>query len=195
MYSEDDPAPPIALKWAFLLRTGEDAAAVLDFKDPPTVTAGDALQIYIHPVSPVYVYFYLLDSGGQLHVILPQGGRSKGPLRSEVFLPAENRAFLFDDSPGTETFYFMASAERIADLEELSSRLSQTPGSKELGGALLEKLKDLRRRFGGFAIAPGKAITIAGTVGSRGAQSELYENATLVTAEGFYATTLRLSHE
>lgn len=199
------PAHPedshISFKWAFIHRSPNGTSEVIDFSDRPgpSVTAGDELQIYLGAIEDVYLYIYLYDTTRTLYVIFPDGevDYETGPLEAgtELTVPGRSSWFTWDEARGRERFTILASGSRLKDLERLTDRLTASGGDREEAAALYNHIETLRKENSDWTRVTEKPVAIAGTVRTRGAESGIEGEATLVEAEGFYGKTLRLRHE
>ena len=60
----------LQFEWAFIIRDQDGKTKTADFNDKVTVKKGDALRIYLEPVTNAYLYLYMFDSQKQLQCLL-----------------------------------------------------------------------------------------------------------------------------
>jgi hypothetical protein len=88
------------------------------------------------PESGGHLYVFQQDSAGKVEWIFPQNETSKyshgaNPVApgQEIFLPAAaDRAYVLDDTVGTETFFAYFSAAPLPELERALQRAATTGG-------------------------------------------------------------------
>lgn len=187
----------LSFKWAFVRLAEGGQEQVVDFSTHPVVRAGDQLQVYLEPLSRIYLYLFLFDSSRDLALLYPPAPRASPATAGEtIFLPGEGRWFTIDEKTGEEQFFLLASAARLPRLEDLTSAWLRKPGDAEAKARVLDEIKDLRRRHSAVTGIVEKAVPMAGTFApNRGPAPAISGDATEVEAEGFYARTLRLKHE
>ncbi len=108
-----------------------------ELTDDSELRSGDAVGVIFRPHADCYVYIYWWDSSGQVGRLFPNPELTDGEVKAKAgqtyWLPrkgnegARHRWFELDDTPGTETIYFVASRERNRKLEDLYSSLQQIP--------------------------------------------------------------------
>lgn len=186
----------LRFKWAFLVRDESGATRVVDFSEKVTVTRGDALQIYLEPVTNVYLYLYMFDAQKQLRCLFPASvdAYDKGPPPATGhLLPGDGKWYIMDAQKGTEKLFLLASAARLTGIEALTRKMAAAPDDAEVKSRLLDEIQIVRRAREDLTVPVEKGVPMAGTVVAvtRGPAGE----ATLTEATGFYARTLRLEHE
>jgi hypothetical protein len=186
----------LKFKWAFLIRNEAGGAQVMDFKEKVAITKGDAIRIYLEPVTNVYLYLYLFDAQKQLRCLFPAApdAYEKGaPPAAPHVLPGDGKWYVMDAEKGTEKFFLLASSTRLTTLEALTRKMIASPDDAEAKSRLLDEIQLVRRARGDLTAPVEKGVPIAGTVVAvtRGEAGE----ATLTEAPGFYARTLRMEHE
>ncbi|MBU0928157.1 MAG: DUF4384 domain-containing protein [Spirochaetes bacterium] len=186
--------------WAFARRGPEGEIVPLDFSERVGVAGEDLFKIFVRPVGGAFVYVLLLDSSGALDLLFPAsfGDFAAAAYAGGHFVPPGDDWFALDGTRGVETFYLVASASRLDDLERLylayraqadNPRSTQAPRARQ---AVLDELARLRKAHSSLASAAEKPVTIAG--GSRSVEAEIQRRATRITAPGFYSRTFRLEH-
>jgi len=192
----DNPGDTLKFKWAFLLRSDDGTERTADFGDKVSVTNGDAIRIFIEPVTNAYIYLYMFDSRKQLRCLFPADpALYNKPVETgkQYLLPSDGKWFVMDQQKGTEKFFLLVSTKRLTSIEDLSRKMLAKPDDAEIKAALLDEIQLVRRGKADLKSPVEKSVPIAGTVVAvtRGAAAE----ATLTEASGFYARTLRMEHE
>jgi len=125
---------PLSLSYHIFARRGESDVRI---SDGATVRSGDAFKIWLQANSDCHAYVLLLDSRGKASVLFPHPKiRSENRLRGgvEYVIPPAKQPpglgwYVFDEHPGAETFYILASYEPIKDMPRLLREM-ETAGAK-----------------------------------------------------------------
>ncbi len=120
-------ATDVNFRWAILADSG-DGMAPLDFSgSPPIVFSGTGLQIYLEHLENCHIYVYLLDSQDELTPLYPteKGYYNYGFPRGPQFIPPGDQSFAFVPPGGTETFFIIASEERLFQIEKLTEEFQK----------------------------------------------------------------------
>jgi len=115
-------AADVTFRWAILSDSG-DGMEPLNFSgSPPIVFSGTGLQIYLEHLDNCHVYLYLLDSQDELTPLYPpeKGYYNYGFPRGPQYIPPGNQSFAFVPPAGLETFYLIASEQRLFQIEKLT---------------------------------------------------------------------------
>ncbi len=112
-----------------------------------------------------------------------------------TYIPGKFEWFEFDENPGTENFYVVASSRRLKDLEtETKSYLdAESDRDKQLAKSnVLDEISQTKRFY---AARPRRTrlTPIAGTV--RGLQIDIARLAVEVVSDSFYTETIEIKHE
>ena len=113
-------------------------------------------------------------------------------VETTTFIPGRNKAFVLDNDSGTETFYLLASPNRLADLENATAEFRRKRTAKTQR-ELLDSIKKVRREHSSLSVRPQKAESVAGTIRTRNLGD--IPSAVIVQEEQFYAKTIRLEHQ
>ena len=190
----------VRFKWALLYDTEEGLKAV-DFKDPPTFEAQTTLQFFFHPSQNTYLYLLLLDSSKVFSPVFPVARDYYDNFRPGEILriPGGEGRFTVFPPAGQETFYLLASTERLSAIEELMEHCMLHPEDTEKQAALFQQVRLLRRKHSKLTQYTEKGVPISGTMSNltktRGtAPSETFA-AAQVEADGFYSKIIRVQHE
>lgn len=132
----------VTFRWAILADSGEGMQG-LDFSGSPVVHSGTALQIYLEHMENCHIYLYLLDSSNNLTPLYPvdRGYYNYGFPRGPKFIPPGSQSFTFVPPAGMETFYLMASADRLFQIERLTEEFLNNPESPGQQKLLLSEIE------------------------------------------------------
>ena len=117
--------PPLALRYDFVIPGPGGQTAM---PDGATVMSGQRFKIRVQPNSDCSLYVLLYDSQGQAAVLFPH---QKIALATEVRggvsyeIPDGKKWYWFDERPGIETFYLVASYTPLGDLDRLLAKMQQ----------------------------------------------------------------------
>lgn len=126
-FANQGHAKDVTFRWAILSDSGEGMKP-LDFSgSPPIVFSGTGLQIYLEHLGNCHIYFYLLDSQDELTPLYPteKGYYNYGFPRGPKFIPPGDQSFAFVPPAGTETFFLIASEERLFQIEKLTEEFQK----------------------------------------------------------------------
>jgi hypothetical protein len=191
----------IVLKWAFIHRSPAGDKEVINFSGRPlhNVTSKDELQIYFQPLTELYLYLFLYDTHRDLYPLFPDSAdyyRKNGLLEGEeYYLPSKYDWFAWDGSKGRETFYLLVSTKRLSKLEGLIKRYLDSNGDSRLQAELYKEVRKIQKEKSKLSTVSEKPVAIAGTIRTRGLDSDISGDAIMVEAKDFYGKTLRLNHE
>ena len=113
----------IHFQWTFgAIRKMEQGSKFETIADDTVLETGDRIKFFIRVKNGCFIYLIYHSSQDELSILFPY--RFK-PLSKEFsasehhYVPKGNQWFKLDDHVGRETFYLLASAKRLYDLEKL----------------------------------------------------------------------------
>jgi hypothetical protein len=185
---------PVALNWAFFLKSEDGRVRSLDFAAPEPVVAGELFRIYLELQARSFVYLYLLDSRDDLYLVFPPNGsfyNGDVPVGYKFYIPSGREWFALDDLKGTERFYLLAASRRLLELEDLTDGFLAT-GDPELKGRVLAMLEEEVALLP--AIAPGGNAPVPVNHGERPAVASQPPRASAhkISAPGGYGIILEM---
>lgn len=138
--------PPLSLSYNLFCRRGSQDVRLTDGS---VVHSGDHFKIHLQASSDCYTYVLLLDSQGKAsllfpHARIPCGNAMKGGVTYEIpppNAPADSQWYIFDQNPGTEQFFILASYEPISQMDNLLKQIEH-PGDQ-----LRESLADAESAY------------------------------------------------
>jgi len=165
-----------------------------------TVSPGDKIALYVEPFEHTYVYVFLEDSRGNLELIYPTS-MDNSVLQTEfepgtgTYIPGKFEWFEFDENPGTEKFYVVASSRRLKDLETETKSYLEAESDSDKQLAKSNVLDEIYQTTRFYAARPRRTrlTPIAGTV--RGLQFDIARLAVEVVSDSFYTETIEIKHE
>lgn len=208
VYAEKAESKKIIFKWAFLYADETNTVKPIDYEKPTQVFTGRSrLKVYIKPVENVYIYLLHRDPDGNLTLLFPQKlkhfneyytpGKDYYIPSGEDWLHLTYKEVSKDPALSEDTFYFIASAGRLINLESLLKNYFahiQDPAHKraEYAQGVIEHIKKLRLEYSSFTPEKSEIVLIAGEF--RGPGERIKFPALDIKADTFYAKTIRITY-
>jgi hypothetical protein len=195
----------VHFQWAFgaLTVKGNDHV-LIPITEDATLKTGDQLKIFFELQKDCFVYLMYQNSQGIIDLLFPhdlqqfvQGNNILG----KNYIPPENQWFELDQHVGIETFYLLASAQRLNQLESLfgqyeSAQLTQKGKLKQ---KILGEIKNLRWQHRNFKKHAERPVPIIGSLRGTGKvdKPESFDVADLaieISAQNFYSRIFTIDH-
>lgn len=194
----------ISYKWSFVAKVGPANERKLAMVTRDTVLrSGDEFKMMVHLVKKCYVYVIHKSSTNELSVLYPTSFEAQFELEKNYYLPKGRSWYKLDNNTGTETFYLLASLDRLTDLEQRmnSYLVANKDQQKELASAVVSEIKDIKKRYRTYSTLAERPISIAGNV--RGSKKDemnidkfdVANWATEISANNFYSKTITIEHK
>lgn len=188
----------INLRWAFgalLSSENEKTPKLIAITQDTTLKTGDQLKMLVELQKPCFVYVIHHGPGDTVRWIFPY---TMPPFEKDYSvakrydIPEGHAWFRLNDQVGRETFYMLASVERLSDLESLlMSYTSAAPAEKpHIAANIVGAIRDVKKRYRQFATLAERPVPIAGNL--RG--PEIGDLATEIKAQNFYSKTFTIEH-
>ncbi|MGD8226968.1 MAG: DUF4384 domain-containing protein [Desulfobacteraceae bacterium] len=203
---EKEEEENIRFLWAFgAIQKGEGEAKLIPIARDTALESGDQIKFFVKPKEKCFVYLIYHSSQGELSVLFPYRFEqlSRGyPKEEEYYIPKGTEWFELDEHVGQETFYLLASSERLYDLEALINTYETADPAKkpEIANKALKEIRMLirkNRKFKGFAEKP---VTIIGHL--RGSEKvevagtpDVTDLAVEISGSKFYSRTFTIDHK
>lgn len=187
-----DDKEPVHFLWAFeALVTDKGVTKSVPIREDTTLKTGDGLKFYLELRQPCFVYVIYHSAEGALHWLFPSERQPQGTMPSTgtvMMIPADPAWLRINDQPGQETFYLLASAQRLTDVEKgLEAYAAATPDAQAtVAKTVIADLHTLLKQQRG-AVSPGRPVPIAG---NRRIGVEALE----IRAASFYSKTVTIEH-
>jgi len=195
----------VKFKWSFIVRTDPSgrnkivniAKDIITKKTKEfSVSAGDKISMYVEPGESTYVYVFFLDSSEKLKLLFPINLGAEN-LEDEftpgngTYIPGMYKWFTFDENKGDESFYLLASPDRLTKLEELTRNYIEE--EKELTKQkVLDEIRSIKKT-NVFKTKRERLIPYSGRV--RSGEIDIADLAVETEAKTFYIQTIRIKHE
>ena len=196
----------IRFLWAFgAIKKGEGEPKLIPIARDTALKSGDQIKFFVKLKKKCFVYLIYNSSQGEISVLFPYrfGQLSKGyPEQSEYYIPQGFEWFELDEHVGQETFYLLASAERLHDLEAIINKYETADPAKkpELAKKALKEIRMLMRENRKFKSFAEKPVTIMGHLrGSEkvevGGTPDVTNLAVEIFGRNFYSRTFTIDHK
>lgn len=195
----------VYFRWAFgaLTVKGNDHILIPITTDTSLKT-GDQLKIFFELQRDCFVYLIYHSSQDLLEMLFPDDLQQFGQgynILGKNYIPPGNQWFELDQHVGIETYYLLASAQRLNQLESLFGQYdsAQPTQKEELKQKILVEIKNLRwqhRKFKKYAERPVPIIGSLRDVGKvdKPESFDVADLAIEISAQNFYSRTFTIDH-
>ncbi len=195
----------ISFRWALVGKMSVDGKkAIINIQRDTVLYTGDSFKMLIQPLSRCYIYVMFQDSRGGMTLLFPYSSQEIGTSVStdvSYTMPRGRLWYSLDSNTGRETFYIIASGERLSALEKLlvSLKKQDEQTAKKVTQEVIQQINSYRKQYRKFTSMAEKPIAIAGNVRGIGDEKEvdrvdLSQFATEVEATGLYIRTITIEH-
>ena len=203
--AEDQAGNTIAFRWAFGAMVGpaQERKFTAITGDTALIT-GDQLKFMVELHKTCFVYLIYRSSQGDMNMLFPYELNQFGSdyeLLKMYYIPRDDSWFELDEKSGVETFYLIASASRLNELEALFQKA--TPGAEDnlkRSELILSHMKALKKRHRTLTANAERPVPIGGNV--RGISKDVQTKppdmgavAIEVSAKDFYCRTFTIEHK
>jgi hypothetical protein len=212
--TEKSPAPPttayqdndanVGFQWAFGALVGKDKKFVSIGRDT-VLKSGDEIKMMVQLTKDCFVYVWYYDANKEVQLLFPNGFRqfqNDYATEKNYYIPAGRTWSVLDKNLGKETFFLIASNERLLEIEATYGDYVSADTSKKsaLAEKLVAEIRAVRKHYATFATLVEKPISIGGNV--RGTDKieekrrhDVSEFATQIAAKNFYSKTFTIDHQ
>jgi len=185
-------ADQVNFLWAFeaLVSAGKVTRQV-PIREDTQLKTGDQLKMFVELRTPCFVYVIHHGAQGEVQLLFPYTLQqfSADYRAAKLYeIPPADGWFRLNEHVGRETFYLLASAQRLLDLEKLldTYAAAQPAEQPQAAGNVLTALRRLIRQHRS-SVQPGRPVPIAGNMrqGVEGVE---------ITAANFYSKTFTIEH-
>ena len=182
----------VSFVWAFEAFVAQgNVTKQVPIKEDMKLKTGDQLKMFVELRKPCFVYVIHHGARGEIQRLFPydmQQFTSDYQTSKPYEIPPNDGRFRINDQAGLETFYLVASAQRLTDLEQLLATYDATqPAEQALAATnILTELRNLLKQHRA-SMKPGRPVPIAGNMrkGIEGVE---------ITAPQFYIETFTIEH-
>jgi hypothetical protein len=186
----------VHFRWAFgALVGGENPPRLIAITQDTAMKTGDQLKMLVELKKPCFMYVIHHGPQGEVQWLFPA---HRPPFETDYQtarrydIPPGGGWFKLDDQVGRETFYVLASVERLTDLETLLSTYASAPRSEQpqIAMHIVTEIREVRKRSRQFATLAERPVPIAGNL--RG--PDIGDLAVEIAAQNFYSKTFTIDH-
>jgi hypothetical protein len=196
----------IGFEWAFgVLRHAGKVPMLTPITRDTVLKTGDEIKMLVKLTKDCYVYVVYLDSQGELNLLFPYSIRQLQTdyiIGKPYYIPKGRTWMKMDQNTGRETFFLVASTERLLSLEvKLGNYFSVDPSErKPLAEGVVSEIRGLRKQYATFATIAEKPLSIGGNIRSTDTlkivrRLDVADIATEISASNFYSKTITIDHE
>lgn len=194
----------IAFKWGFGAITGPAKKFVSITRDT-VLKSGDDIKMIVELTKDCYVYVLHAGPTGEMDLLFPYSVKQFAEdytTAKNYYIPKGRDWMQFDKTQGKETFYLLASSERLLSLEALLSTYQTSDKAKKpsIAANIQNEIRDLRKKFRTYTTLAEKPVTIGGNIRGVG-EAEVAKRpdvstiTTAISASNFYAKTITIDHK
>jgi len=196
----------VQYNWAFVARTDETGNRRFGVVTQDTsLNTGDEFKLFVSLTKPCFVYVIHRSPSNELSLLFPYDTamfQKDYKLDKNYYIPRGREWFSLDNNTGTETFYLLASSERLTELEN-GLRAYFTASSEKRPDAaafVINEIKDIKKKFRTFSTTAERPISIAGNVrGEKPAvdpeRLDVAWFASEISANNFFSKTISIDHK
>jgi len=196
----------VSFRWAFGAVVGpEDDRKLIAITRDSELTTGDKFKMFVELKKKCFVYFIYQDSLGEIQLLFPKNFRQfteDYQLLKKYYIPAGDLWFALDEKTGHEAFHLLASAQRLAILENLIADYeSSAPINKPaIALKIVAEIQENKRKHKKLQATAERPVQIAGSL--RGTVKTLNQPfpdldivATEISTPNFYGRTFTIDHK
>jgi hypothetical protein len=163
-HSAEKEKTDLKFRWAFgAIRGPAGAPKVEPVSANSVFKSGDKLKMMIELQKRCFVYLIHYNEQGDVSMIFPYSLKqfdTDYQTARKYFVPKGEAWFQLDDKTGSETFYLIASEQRLLDIEFLYNNYASAEPSKrqDLAGQMLVEINGIRAQY---LASPGQAEVLA----------------------------------
>lgn len=169
------------------------------------LNTGDQIKFFIKRNNRCHVYLLYYNSKGELNVLFPHRFQASpvafsGP--ETYFIPEGSMWFELDSCIGKETFYLLASADRLNDLETLINQYENADPNARAGllDSIFGEIRLLKKKNIQLKVSAERPVRIIGskrgTVALKNFTNEdLALHAVKIAGNDFYCRTYTIDHQ
>lgn len=196
----------VTFSWAFGAIKNTDAGPHFEAITRDTVLkTGDQIKFLLRVESKCFIYLIYQSSQGDLNVLFPYRFKlldNNYQISKNYYIPKGDQWFELDKDTGTEKFYLLSSANRLAELEDLINEYESAGKSNKLtiGEKIISEIRGLRKKHHRFKTHVERPVTIIGN--SRGTDKtkaagleDIANYALEISANNFFIRTFTIDHQ
>ncbi len=195
----------ITFHWAFGALVGSDRdRRLISIEHDTVLKTGDQLKMLLELKKKCFAYLFYYSSQGEMYLLFPANQFAVDyDVNKKYYIPEGRLWFELDAHTGIETFYLIASTERLSKLENLYRKyttLAQAKDRDEFAQKIIAEIKKSKAQHRKLTAAAERPLRLGGKL--RGvidkAKKLSYPDITEITVEisapNFYSRTFTIDH-
>ena len=178
--------------WAFEALVAEgNLTKQMPITEDVTLKTGDQVKMFVELRKPCFVYVIHHGAQGEIQRLFPYDTQqfTTDYHTAKVYaIPPDDGWFRVNEQAGRETFYVLASSQRLTDVEKLldTYAAAQPAEQPQVATNVLAEIRNLIKRHRS-SVQPGRPVPIAGNMrkGVEGVE---------INAHNFYSKTFTIEH-
>jgi hypothetical protein len=202
--AEDDDKN-VCFCWAFGgIVKGTQGLELISIARDATLKTGDRLKLLIELKKKCFVYVIYRSSQGKVALLFPYEVRQFADdyiTGKKYFIPQGDRWFELDENKGEETFYLLASAQRLTELETLLEQYMSAEQSEKptLGTQVLARIRMIKKQHHRLTTTAERPVPIGGCVrgldkDNKASLPDITTVAVRISADNFFSRTFTIDH-
>jgi len=197
--------PNVSFEWAFGTLSGSDAEPKLAaITRDTTLSSGDELKMMVKLNQECFVYVIHESPAGGISLKFPYDLKqftTDYKTGKNYYVPKGRPWFKLDTTTGRETFYLLASTDRLLDLETLLEKYKNAgaPEKPSFAKEIIGEIRNVRKHYKTFTTFAERPISIGGNVRNltkdeAARRPDVAQIATEISANNFYGKTFTIDH-
>jgi uncharacterized protein DUF4384 len=140
-------AGTVRFRFAFGALTGAgNNQSLVRITEDTHLKTGDKIKLIAEMEQTGFIYLIHRSPDGEIELLLPADLKQNVQIGRSYAIPEGASWFELDKNPGDETFYLMASTQRLSNLESLLQRYSGAPAAARpaIGTEIVSEIRKLR---------------------------------------------------
>lgn len=196
----------VSFNWAFGALVGSGAEQRLEpIRRDTALKSGDQLKMLVTIEKKCFVYVFYQNPQGELKMLFPyslQQFAANYDVGTKYYIPQGEGWFRLDEHTGSETIHLIASAHRLASLEDLWSQYEKAQGVHKpaIGKLIVAEIRKIKKQNRELTAPVERPVAIGGNI--RGVRNPGESNpldvasiADEIRANGFYGRAFTIDHQ
>ena len=196
----------ICFRWAFGAMVGpENDRRLVAIARDTTLKTGDQLKLLVELRKKCFVYLIYHSGQDDMLMLFPyklEQFSTNYETSKKYFIPQGNLWFELDENFGLETFYLLASATRLNELEALfeNHKTEEAIDKQKRVKKILEQIRKIKKQYRKLTTNAERPVSIGGNVRGVTKDQEILPLdfdaiSAEVSASNFYSRTFTIEHQ
>ncbi len=196
----------VTFQWAFgAIRNSKLGPQFEAITRDTVMKSGDQIKFFLRIENKCFVYLIYHSSQGDISLLFPYRFKlwdTDCRISRNYYVPKDDQWYKLDEYTGTEKLYLLASADRLAEFEDLISEYESADKSNKIaiGKEIVVEIHKLRKKYRKFKSHVEKPVTIIGkirgTVKTKAADlKDIADYAIEISAKSFFIRSFTIEHK